>query len=36
LNTENIKHEWSPEQIQGRLKSEEVTMVCATTIYGFT
>ena len=35
LITDNIKHEWSPEQIQGRLKSEGVTMVCATTIYGF-
>jgi IS30 family transposase len=35
LITENIKHEWSPEQIQGRLKSEGVAMVCATTIYGF-
>lgn len=35
LITENIKHEWSPEQIQGRLKSEGITMVCATTIYGF-
>ena len=35
LITENIKREWSPEQIQGRLKREGVTMVCATTIYGF-
>ena len=35
LIIENIKHEWSPEQIQGRLKSEGVAMVCATTIYGF-
>jgi IS30 family transposase len=34
LITENIKHERSPEQIQGRLKSEGVTMVCATTIMG--
>jgi transposase, IS30 family len=35
LITEKIKHEWSPEQIQGRLKSEGLTMVCATTIYRF-
>jgi transposase, IS30 family len=35
LITENIKHEWSPEQIQGRLKSEGLTMVSTTTIYGF-
>jgi IS30 family transposase len=31
----NIMHEWSPEQIQGRLRSEGIPMVCATTIYGF-
>jgi IS30 family transposase len=35
LIAENIKHEWSPDQIQGRLKSEGFTMVCATTIYSF-
>ena len=35
LITDNIKHDWSPEQIQGRLKSEGHTMVCTTTIYGF-
>jgi IS30 family transposase len=34
LITDNIKNEWSPEQIQGRLKSEGLTMVCTTTIYG--
>jgi IS30 family transposase len=31
----NIMHEWSPEQIQGRLRSEGLPMVCATTMYGF-
>jgi IS30 family transposase len=35
LITENIKHEWSPEQIQGRFKGEGLTMICTTTIYGF-
>jgi len=35
LITDTIQHEWSPEQIQGRLKSEGVNMVCATTIDGF-
>lgn len=35
LIAENIQHEWSPDQIQGRLRSEGLTMVCATTIYGF-
>ena len=35
LISDNIMHEWSPEQIQGRLKKEGLTMVCATTIYGF-
>lgn len=35
LITDNIMHEWSPEQIKGRLKKEGLTMVCATTIYGF-
>jgi len=35
LITVNIIHQWSPEQIQGRLRSEGPTMVCATTIYGF-
>lgn len=33
--TNNIKQEWSPEQIQGRLRSEGLPMVCATTIYSF-
>ena len=35
LITGNIQKEWSPEQIQGRLTSEGVNMVCATTIYEF-
>ncbi len=35
LIAENIHHEWSPDQIQGRLRSEGLPMVCATTIYGF-
>jgi transposase, IS30 family len=35
LIAENIKHEWSPDQIQGRLRNEGLPMVCATTIYGF-
>lgn len=33
--TKNIQHEWSPEQIQGRLRSEGLPIVCAATIYGF-
>lgn len=32
---ENIEREWSPDQIQGRLRSEGLPMVCATTIYSF-
>jgi IS30 family transposase len=32
---ENIEHEWSPDQIQGRLRSEGLPIVCATTIYSF-
>ena len=35
LITEHIQHQWSPEQIQGRLRSKGHPMVCATTIYGF-
>ena len=35
LITETIQHEWSPDQIQGRLRSEGLPMVCATTIYRF-
>jgi IS30 family transposase len=35
LITENIYQEWSPDQIQGQLKSEGLPIVCATTIYGF-
>lgn len=31
----HIKHEWSPEQIQGRLRSEGLPLVCTTTIYHF-
>ncbi len=33
--SENIKKDWSPEQVQGRLKAEGLEMVCTTTIYGF-
>ena len=35
LIAENIQYEWSPDQIQGRLRNEGLPMVCATTIYGF-
>jgi IS30 family transposase len=35
LISENIMHEWSPDQIKGRLKSKGLAIVCATTIYGF-
>jgi len=35
LIAENIQHQWSPDQIQGRLKNEGLPIVCATTIYGF-
>ena len=35
LIAENIQRDWSPEQIQGRLRSEGFPMVCATTIYNF-
>ena len=35
LITANIRCEWSPDQIKGRLKSKGLSMVCATTIYGF-
>jgi IS30 family transposase len=35
LIAKNIQHEWSPDQIQGRLRGEGLPMVCATTIYGF-
>jgi len=35
LIAKNIKHEWSPDQVQGRLRSEGFPMVCATTIYGY-
>ena len=35
LIAKNIKNEWSPDQIKGRLKSQGLSMVCATTIYGF-
>jgi len=35
LITDNIQDDWSPDQIKGRLRSEGLTMVCATTIYAF-
>lgn len=35
LIADNIRHEWSPDQIQGRLKREGLPIVCATTIYDF-
>jgi len=31
----NIQQEWSPDQIQGRLKADNLPIVCATTIYAF-
>ena len=35
LVTKQIKKDWSPEQIQGRLKREGCPMVCHSTIYRF-
>ena len=35
LITQNIKKDWSPEQIQGRLRSEGLPIVCFSTIYEF-
>ena len=35
LIVKNIKKDWSPDQVQGRFKSEGYPMVCATTIYKF-
>jgi IS30 family transposase len=35
LIAQNMKLDWSPEQIQGRLRSEGLPMVCATTIYSY-
>ena len=35
LIRQNIKKDWSPEQVQGRLRSEGLPMVCTTTIYDF-
>jgi len=35
LIAKNIQREWSPDQIRGRLRNEELPVVCATTIYGF-
>ena len=35
LIIQNIKKDWSPEQIQGRLRSEGFPIVCFTTIYAF-
>ena len=31
----NIQKDWSPEQVQGRLRSEGLPIVCFTTIYSF-
>lgn len=33
LIADNIREEWSPEQVQGRLRTQGLPMVCATTIY---
>ena len=35
LISENMKLDWSPEQMLGRLRSEGLPMVCATTIYRY-
>ena len=35
LIAENIQHEWSPDQIQGRLRSKGFPMVCSVTIYNY-
>jgi len=35
LMTQHIKQDWSPEQVQGRLKEEGYPMVCPSTIYAF-
>lgn len=35
LIVKNIHQQWSPEQIQGRLRKENPPIVCATTIYAF-
>lgn len=35
LVSEHIKKDWSPEQIQGRLRQEGYPMVCPSTIYSF-
>ena len=35
LITQNIKKDWSPEQVQGRLRSEGLPIVCFSTIYDF-
>ena len=33
--SKHIQKDWSPEQVQGRLISEGMPIVCTTTIYGF-
>jgi len=35
LIAKNIKKDWSPEQIQGRLKEENYPVVCPSTIYRY-
>jgi IS30 family transposase len=35
LIARNIKKDWSPDQVQGRLKMEGLPMVCRSTIYTF-
>ena len=35
LIRKNVKKDWSPEQVQGRLRCEGLPMVCSTTIYRF-
>lgn len=35
LIVENIQHEWSPDQIRGRLRSKGFPMVCAVTTYNY-
>ena len=33
--SKHIQKDWSPEQVQGRLISEGMPIVCTTTIYAF-
>ena len=35
LISHHIKKDWSPEQVQGRLRGEGLPVVCFTTIYAF-